>query len=154
MSCVHGTPSSSRHEQKPKNPEAVQRLKAPTSTVQHSRGREEVPTPPESQSVSNFGFGSSPEMFSSGNDLFRENAEQMRKISDTFYTKMSGFGVGDPFANAVDNSERVNHWYFDNVTKRKRATPKPQSPPPQPEQKARPVVEHTTLRAFTEPQVQ
>ena len=122
-------------------------------TVQHSRGREEVPSPPVSYSVSNFGFSSAPE-FSSGNDLMRENAEQMKKISDTFYTKMSGFGIGDPFANAVDHSDRVNHWYFDNVTKRKRATPKPQpQPPTQPEQKARAAVEHTTHRAFTDPQV-
>ena len=88
-------------------------------------------------------------MFSSGNDLMRKNVEQMRQISDNFYNKMSGFGHAhnDPFANAVDKTNRVNHWYFDNMPKRSTAQTQ------EPEQRAR-SVEHTTLRSFTEPQAQ
>ena len=105
----------------------------------------------ESEPAVDFGFGGTPGVFSSGNDLMRKNAEKMRKISDTFYDKMSGFGpfgaLNDPFANAVDKTNQVNHWYFDNAPKRSTAPP-----PVEPEQRAR-TVEHTTLSAFTEPKV-
>ena len=77
--------------------------------------------------------------------------------SDTFYNKMSGFGaLNDPFANAVDKTDRVNHWYFDNVPKTRyiEHPPPPPPPPREPEQRARTVEHTTTLRAFTEPQEQ
>ena len=121
-----------------------------SAAAKHSR-REDISLPEsEPAAAVDFGFGSgSPNMFSSGNDLTRKNVDQMKKISDNFGFGGFDFGVNhDPFANAVHKTDRVNHWYFDNVPKRSAV------PPKEPEQRARTVEEHTTLRAFTEPQAQ